>query len=85
MTEKLSMEPMDLTYEQMSYLHEKGVVGTIEFRNWLANFDKAFEKVRDEDVDNMIMERAHQIAASYRRVQEERNPEIFGDHDQRRN
>lgn len=40
--------------EQMFRFFREGVVGTKEFRNWLAKVDETFKEVRDADVDNEI-------------------------------
>lgn len=45
----------DLQYrEQMFNFFKEGVLGTKEFRNWLAKNDESFASVRDPDVDNEI-------------------------------
>jgi hypothetical protein len=43
-----------ITLDQMYNLFTTGVVGTKEFRNWLAAIDPTFAEVRDADVDNEI-------------------------------
>lgn len=47
-----------LTFEQADILFQRGIVGTIEFRNWLARTYPDFGAVRDDDVDNSIRELA---------------------------
>jgi len=39
-------------------LYQAGVVGTKEFRNFLAKIDPRFAEIRDPDVDNQIDEEA---------------------------
>jgi hypothetical protein len=46
--------------EQQHTLFRDGVIGTKEFRNWLAKVDQVFGEVRDSDVDNEIDELARQ-------------------------
>lgn len=66
------------TVQEMYSLFKDGVIGTKEFRSWLANNDPEFNKVRDPDVDNEIDANARER----RRQQEEMaanlaaNPEL---------
>lgn len=43
-----------------------GVIGTKEFRSWLAHVDPAFNQVRDADVDNEIDRLARERAEAVR-------------------
>lgn len=43
-----------LTPAFMRQLFLEGVLGTKEFRSWLATADSSFAEVRDSDVDNEI-------------------------------
>lgn len=43
-----------LSFEEAMQLFERGLIGTIEFRNWLARSYHDFESVRDTDVDDDI-------------------------------
>jgi hypothetical protein len=47
-----------LTFQHVYDLYMSGVMGTKEFRNWLAKKDDDFASVRDPDVDNQIDEMA---------------------------
>ena len=44
--------------ELMHQFYLSALVGTKEFRNWLALYDEAFKQVRDPDVDAQIDEQA---------------------------
>lgn len=43
-----------LTFEEAKEIFEKGVMGTVEFRNWLARAFPDFAAIRDNDVDRDI-------------------------------
>jgi len=47
-----------LTVDQAYNLFVNGVLGTKEFRSWLASVDGNFAAVRDADIDNEIDELA---------------------------
>ena len=47
-------EEKNLSFEEAMSLFDKGLVGTIEFRNWLARMYPDFATVRDSDVDDDI-------------------------------
>jgi hypothetical protein len=56
MTEEINQQ--HLTFEQAEALFKGGLIGTIEFRNWLARTYSDFSAVRDNDVDDNIREMA---------------------------
>lgn len=60
-------EPISL--DQMYNLFTTGVVGTKEFRNWLAKIDPFFSEVRDSDVDNEIDRIARERSAERQQSQ----------------
>lgn len=62
-----------LTPAFMRMLFLEGVLGTKEFRSWLAAIDKAFDGVRDADVDNEIDRIARERQSD--RLEEERRQE----------
>jgi hypothetical protein len=62
-----------LTPAFMRMLFLEGVLGTKEFRSWLAAMDNSFEQVRDADVDNEIDRIARERQAN--RLEEDRQIE----------
>lgn len=62
-----------LTPAFMRMLFLEGVLGTKEFRSWLAEIDESFKTVRDADVDNEIDRIARDRQAA--RLEEERRIE----------
>lgn len=48
---------------QMFEFFKNGVIGTKEFRNWLAKQDNAFAEIRDSSVDDEIDSLARQRRA----------------------
>lgn len=59
---------MEITPEFMYECYKTGVLGTKEFRGWLASHDPTFAQVRDSDVDNEIDRLARE--RSFNRAQE---------------
>lgn len=57
-----------ITPEFMHGLFVDGVVGTKEFRNWLAKVDPNFGDIRDADVDNEIDRLARERAEELRNL-----------------
>jgi len=57
----------------MRLIFLEGVLGTKEFRSWLAKLDPSFEEVRDADVDNEIDRVARERREA--RLEEERRIE----------
>jgi hypothetical protein len=55
-----------LGYDQMFQLFVNGIIGTKEFRNWLAARDDYFLSVRDADIDNEIDRKARIRSELYR-------------------
>jgi hypothetical protein len=47
-----------LFFNEMLEAYDKGIIGTVEFRSWMAKYDENFEAVRDSDVDDDIRENA---------------------------
>lgn len=47
-----------LTLDDLRNLHNEGVIGLIEFRNWLQELYPEFGEIRDADVDAEIEEDA---------------------------
>lgn len=48
------MEPLNVKLDEMILLYEKGLIGQIEFRDWLAHHSPSFAEVRNPTVDEMI-------------------------------
>jgi len=71
MEPKASKE-LNLSAEFMLELQEKGLIGTVEFRDWLANHSPSFAEVRDKDIDNDIV-----LIAKSRRTDWERQQEAM--------
>jgi hypothetical protein len=59
-----------MSFEQAFDLFKGGVMGTKEFRNWLARKDQDFKEVRDADVDNEIDRLARERAAEIEKLRE---------------
>lgn len=57
-----SLETRGLTVDQMFEFFNQRVVGTKEFRNFLAKVDDSFAEVRDTQVDDEIDTQARMIA-----------------------
>lgn len=49
---------LNITFEQMLEVYDRGVIGTKEFREWLSKVHPTFGEIRDHDVDDEIIQRA---------------------------
>lgn len=49
---------LNVSFEQMLEVYDRGIIGTKEFREWLAQVHPTFQTIRDHDVDEEIIRRA---------------------------
>jgi hypothetical protein len=72
--------PKDLSQlEFMFELFKAGLIGVKEYRNYLAESDEVFQKIRDASIDNSIDERAREMA----RLREEEEQRVREDRERR--
>jgi hypothetical protein len=69
-------ESSNLVYANMFELYSNGVIGTKEFRSWLAKVDANFASVRDADVDNEIDEQARERARRRHELEQQGQNEL---------
>jgi hypothetical protein len=50
----VSDDRLNISLAEMQELYDRGIVGTKEFRSWLANHSPSFAEVRDETVDHFV-------------------------------
>jgi hypothetical protein len=61
-----------LTLDQMIVLWREHVIGLIEFRTWLAQYDSAYDRVRDKELDDALRAEAEE-----RRTEDEQQRELL--------
>lgn len=54
----MSDNVMNVTFDQMLEVYDRGIIGTKEFREWLAQVHPTFGTIRDHDVDEDIIARS---------------------------
>ncbi len=47
-------DKLNISLAEMQELYDRGIVGTKEFRSWLANHSPSFAEVRDPGIDNFV-------------------------------
>ena len=57
----------ELGFYEIQALFNDGIIGTKEFRNWLALSNDAFSEIRDADIDREI---EHLAASRQRQIEE---------------